>query len=139
MLLIIIFTAMIVLGFVFIYVNDNHYYTNEGLDFVGGILVAVDSTCLILSAIWIIVSHVYADNVVEKNKIEYEGLCKRYEIINSEYEDVSKSDVIADITEWNMKVYNTKYWTENPWTNWFNPKKISDNLEYISLETESEE
>ena len=138
MLLIIIFTAMIVLGFVFIYVND-HYYAKEGLAFVGGVLVAIDSVLLILSAIGIIVSHAYADNVVEKNKIEYEGLCKRYEIINSEYEDVSKSDVIADITEWNMKVYNTKYWTENPWTNWFNPKKISDNLEYISLESESEE
>lgn len=138
MLLIIIFTAMIVLGFVFIYVNDR-YYTKEGLDFVGRILVAVDSTCLIISAIGIIVSHAYADYVVEKNKIEYEGLCKRYEIINSEYKDASKSDVIADITEWNMKVYNTKYWTENPWTNWFNPKKISDNLEYISLESESEE
>ena len=60
-------------------------------------------------------------------------------IIISDYEDVSKSDVISDITAWNMYVYNTKYWSENPWTNCFNPKKIADNLNYISLDEESEE
>ena len=42
--------------------------------------------------------------------------------------------MINDITEWNKKVYNTKYWTEDPFTNWFNPKEIADNLEYISLD-----
>ena len=82
--------------------------------------------------------HATANHTVQQNKINYEGLCKRYEIVKSEYEDVSKSDVIADITAWNREVYNTKYWTENPWTNWFNPKKIADNLDYIPLEQESE-
>jgi hypothetical protein len=94
---------------------------------------------LIISLAIIIASHATANNVVQKNKINYEGLCKRYEIVKSEYEDVSKSDVIGDITAWNMEVYNTKYWSENPWTNWFNPKEIADNLEYIPLEEESEE
>jgi hypothetical protein len=104
------------------------------LDIIGFALTFVNSVVLFILLILIIVSHAKANYTIQRNKIDYDGLCKRYEIVKSEYEDVSKSDVIADITAWNIKVYNTKYWTENPWTNWFNPKSIADNLEYIRLE-----
>lgn len=134
MLLVIIFICMILLGFLFIRLEKMDYSRFNEFDAIGAVLVALGSAFLVISIAGIIVSHACANNVIQKNKIQYEGLCKRYEVVKSDYEDVSKSDVIADITEWNMKVYNTKYWTENPWTNWFNPKKISDNLEYISLE-----
>ena len=134
MLLVIIFICMMLLGFIFIRLEKMDYSRFNEFDTFGALLVAFGSAFLVISIAGIIVSHALANNVIQKNKIQYEGLCKRYEVVKSDYEDVSKSDVIADITEWNMKVYNTKYWTENPWTNWFNPKKISDNLEYISLE-----
>lgn len=115
--------------------------------FIFGAILAVFGLCLLItSLIIIILVHATANNEIHKNKVEYEGLCKRYDIIKSEYEDVSKSDVsricqttiISDITGWNIKVYNTKYWSENLWTNWFNPKKVADNLYYISLDDESE-
>lgn len=133
MILVFIFIAMILLGIVFLHSN-----TDDG-DMLGGILSAFGSFFLIISIIIIIISHACADNAIKKNQINYEGLCKRYEIVKSDYEDVSKSDVIGDITAWNMEVYNTKYWTENPWTNWFNPRKIADNLYYIPLDEESED
>lgn len=101
---------------------------------IGWILTVCGSTILFICVIGIIYAHLQVDSIIQKNKIQYDGLCKRYEIVKSDYEDVSKSDVIADITAWNIKVYNTKYWTENPLTSWFNPKKIADNLDYISLE-----
>lgn len=106
----------------------------EDSDIYGAPIIIFSLSCLIISLIMIIAAHATANKDIQRNKIQYEGLCKRYEIVKSEYEDVSKSDVIADITAWNMEVYNTKYWTENPWTNWFNPKKIADNLDYIQLE-----
>ena len=130
MILICLFIAMILLGFIFIKINIGDS------DTVGWIIKMFGSILLIASLIVIIVVHATANYDIQKNKIEYEGLCKRYEIITSEYEDVSKSDVIGDITTWNMKVYNIKYWSENPWTNWFNPKKIADNLYYIPLDAE---
>lgn len=142
MLLIIVFIFMLLLGSVFIYLNSKDLVDANLVDIadvLGAILTGVSSVALVISIIVIIISNMQADNVIQKNKIEYEGLCKRYEIIKSEYEDVSKSDVIGDITAWNMKVYDTKYWTENPWTNWFNPKKIADNLEYIPLDEEEDE
>ena len=137
MILTLIFIAMVLLGFVFIKLDDSSYL-DINTDVAGIVLVVFGIPFLIISAIIIIVSHATANNIIQKNKIDYEGLCKRYEIIKSDYEDVSKSDVISDITAWNINVYNTKYWSENPWTNWFNPKKIADNLDYISLEEESE-
>lgn len=101
------------------------------------LILAVFFTVFILvSTFIIIVSHALVPKTIRENTIKYESLCKRLEIINSDYEDVSKSDVIADIAEWNSFVYNTKYWSYNPWTNWYNPKEIADNLEYISMEQE---
>lgn len=128
MIITIIFATMLVLGII---VERKCSYD---LDVIGLLLALFGSAALSVSLIVIIISHATANKTIQQNKIDYDGLCKRYEIVKSEYEDVSKSDVIADITAWNIEVYNTKYWTENLWTNWFNPKSIADNLEYIPLE-----
>ena len=128
MIITFIFIIMVLLGFILMKSDI------EDSDVTGGLIGGFGFVCLIISLIVIIATQATANHTVQQNKINYEGLCKRYEIVKSEYEDVSKSDVIADITAWNMEVYNTKYWTENLWTNWFNPKKIADNLDYIPLE-----
>lgn len=83
--------------------------------------------------IFIILAHVGVDVSIEKNRIKYESLCERYELVTSEYEDVSKSDVIKDITKWNMDVYSEKYWADNPWTNWFCSKRFADSLKMIEI------
>ena len=131
MILTIIFAIMLVLGIIIERKCSSYDLEAEAIGFV---LTVIGSFALSIALIIIIVCHATANKTIEQNKINYNGLCKRYEIVKSEYEDVSKSDVIADITAWNMQVYNTKYWSENPWTNWFNPKSIADNLEYIPLE-----
>lgn len=128
MILIFVFIIMLLLGIIITKSNI------EDSDLIGWIIIVFNFIPLIASLVIIITVHATTNMNIQKNKMEYEGLCKRYEIIKSEYEDVSKSDVISDITAWNMKVCNTKYWAENPWTNWFNPKKIADNLYYIPLE-----
>lgn len=135
MILIIIFLGMMLLGVKFSELGEHNYSDfGNSLEIFGGLSTLLGSVCLIVSIIAIIVSHATAPKIVQENKLNYEGLCKRYEVVKSEYEDVSKSDVIADITAWNIEVYKTKYWTDSPWTNWFNPKEIADNLNYILLE-----
>ena len=101
---------------------------------IGILLGALCALFILISIIVIIVSHMLVPKTIRENTIKYDSLCKRLEIINSDYEDVSKSDVIAEVSNWNIYVYNTKYWTYNPWTNWYNPKEIADNLDYISME-----
>lgn len=99
---------------------------------VGGGLVAF------FAALSIILAHVGIDATIERNRIEYESLCQRYEIVTSEYEDVSKSDVIKDIAEWNMDVYSYKHWANNPWTSWFYSKRVADNMKMIETEGSEE-
>ena len=103
-------------------------------DTVGVCFTVIGGMFLLIFIMVIVWMHLTAPKCIEQNRIQYDGLCKRLEVINSDYEDVSKSDVIADITQWNMDVYNKKFWAYNPWTNWFNPKRVADELDYISLE-----
>lgn len=132
MILTIMSLIMLILGIIFF--KKSGYA--DSIEVLGLVFTIFGGICSIVALCAIIVSHSVTNKTIQENKLEYEGLCKRYEIVKSEYEDVSKSDVIADITEWNKEVYNLKYWTNNPWTNWFNPSAIADSLEYISLEEE---
>ena len=104
----------------------------EGLMYYSGLLLGIAGAFMIVvMAILIMVAHIGVDTVIEENRIEYEALCERQEIVESEYEDVSKSDVIKDIAEWNKKVYSTKHWAYNPWTNWFYSKRVADDMKMI--------
>lgn len=95
------------------------------------VLSVVGFICLICCIIGIICAHVGENKNIEMNNIEYESLCQRLEIINSDYEDMSKSDVIKDVSEWNKMVLEKKYWSKNPWTSWFFSQKVVDDLKYI--------
>lgn len=104
----------------------------EGVLFGLGLMFTVGGGIIaFIMAICIICAHVGVDAQIEKNRIEYESLCERYEIVTSEYEDVSKSDVIKDIAEWNKNVYSVKHWAYNPWTSWFYSKRVADELQMI--------
>lgn len=78
-------------------------------------------------------THIGTEKEIAENDIEYKALVKQVEIINSDYEDVSKSMVIQNVAEWNKKVYRNKYLVENPWTSWLCNKKVADNLEFIDM------
>ena len=104
----------------------------EGVVYMIGLLSAVCGGILAFCmAVCIIIAHIGVDAKIEENRIEHEALCERQEIVISEYEDVSKSDVIKDIAEWNKKVYRIKHWAYNPWTNWFYSKRIADDMKMI--------
>ena len=104
----------------------------EGALFGLGLLLTVGGGLIaFIMAICIICAHVGVDAQIEENRIEYEALCERQEIVESEYEDVSKSDVIKDIAEWDKDVYSTKYLANNPWTSWFYSKRVADELKMI--------
>lgn len=127
MILVIITIITFIVGLILLYKAEY-----EGTLYGLGLLFTIGGGAIaFFMAIFIICAHVGVDVAIEENRIEYESLCQRYEIITSKYEDVSKSDVIKDIAEWNKKVYSYKYWAYNPWTNWFYSKKIVDSVELI--------
>lgn len=127
MILTIIVVIVTVIGIVML--NKNEY---EGIAYGLGLLFTIlGGIVAFFMAVGIICAHVGVDTTIEENRIEYESLCERNEIVVSEYEDVSKSDVIKDIAEWNKSVYSYKHWAYNPWTNWFHSKRVADQMEMI--------
>ena len=131
MILTIITLAVAIVGTLLFYQAKSEIMDTVGLLlFVCGGIIGIAMLCNI------IIAHVGVDAQIEENRIEYNALCQRYEIITSEYEDVSKSDVIKDIAEWNKKVYITKHWAYNPWTNWFYSKRVADDLKMIERSEE---
>ncbi len=127
MILTILVVIVTIIGIVML--NKSEY---DGIVYGLGLLFTVcGGLVTFIMVICIIIAHVGVDAQIEENRIEYESLCQRYEIVTSEYEDVSKSDVIKDIAEWNKKVYRIKHWAYNPWTNWFYSKRIADDMKMI--------
>ena len=127
-------TIVLIISFIAMAINRRHF---ENLD----LHLAISITLSILSIFSIILTgcvflseHVGTEREIRMRQIRYESLCKRLEVIKSDYEDVSKSEVIKDIAEWNQEVYDYKYWTDNIWTSWLFNKKIADSLEYIDLD-----
>lgn len=129
MIITIIFVLMIIIGLIAIKID---FWCDW--DTLEILVITLGVIGLLCSVVFISIQYACADKIIYSNKICYDGLCKRLEVVQSDYEDVSKSQVIKDVTEWNMNVYNTKYWSESLWTNWFNPKDIADNMDYIPLE-----
>ena len=105
--------------------------TYESWDFLhwfcfwSGLIIA--SLCVMA----IIYTHIGVNKKIAQHDIEYKALCKRLEIVNSEYEDLSKSDIIKDISEWNQNVINLQYWAKNPWTSWFYSQKEVNSLKLV--------
>lgn len=129
MIITFIFILMIIIGLIAIKID-----TWDTFDILEILITTFGIVGLLICVVVISTQHACAGKIIYSNQIYYDGLCKRLEVVQSDYEDVSKSQVIKDVSEWNMDVYNTKYWSESPWTNWFNPKDIADNMDYIPLE-----
>lgn len=131
MILTIIAFAVLAAGLYMLIKGDKTY--NDALMECGFVATVVGIIAAFSMVLFIIAAHVGVDVTIEKNRIKYESLCERYELITSEYEDVSKSDLFKDITEWNLDVYSEKHWANNPWTSWFYSKRVADSVEMIEM------
>lgn len=81
-----------------------------------------------------IYNHIAVDKSIHETEMQYEALSKQLYMIDSEYEDVSKTDIIQKVYDWNVRVHNAKYWSESPWTDWLYSKKYADSLKYIEMD-----
>lgn len=95
------------------------------LSMVIGAIITLISVTFILCANTSVDRHIYA------RQMEREKIIKQIEVINSDYEDVSKTQVIEAVYQWNEYVYITKHNNENPWVNWFFNDRYANSLEYI--------
>ena len=114
-----------------LYRFSNSLQGAEGLDVLSHVSLIAGIFGLILCGLIIFITHTGIDAQIRSNQIEYESLCDRLEIVNSDYEDVSKSDVIKDVADWNDRVNRALYWSQNPWTSWFYSQREVSELQFI--------
>lgn len=95
------------------------------------IVFGIISIVCILTAFFICLG---TDKQIYENELKRESIVKQLEAVNSNYEDVSKVDVIEQVYDYNADVHNEKYWASNIWTNWFYNQEVVDALEYIEME-----
>lgn len=131
MIVILILVIMLLIAFVLIACKKS---SEIYIDIICAVLIILSITGLVYCIPDIAIEQCATENKIHSKKIEYESLIKQCQIISSEYEDVSKANVIQNVHEWNKEVYDAKYWANNPWTNWFWNKRVVDSLKYIDLE-----
>ena len=104
------------------------------VNFHSSVLVFLSGIALIIMVLIICFANVGTSELIYKAQMNRSSIVKRLEIANSEYEDISKSDVYKEAYDWNRDVHSEKYWASNPWTSWFYNQRYADALQYIDLE-----
>lgn len=130
MIITLIFITMFILGIIVF----TFEHANEIAIFLSLISIIIGFAVSVICLLTIIAVHLTSDNDICNTQIEYESIVKQVEVINSDYEDVSKATVIDKAYTWNKKVHSEQYWGNNPWTNWFWDKDYIESLKYIDLE-----
>ena len=123
--------GLFIIGLVVSLVETKNVYSQIDHEIMGMVAMLSGFIATVICVLLIIFAHTNVDYHIEKNNMEYEGLQKRIEIIQSEYEDVSDSVLIKDITDWNTRVHSCIHWSKSPWTNWFYSTKEIEALHYI--------
>ena len=127
MIITILCFALLVISFVLFCLGKKSYLC-DNLSVIFGVTGFLGT---IVCATIIIISHVGTCRTIRDNQFTYEKIMKQIEIINSDYEDVSKTNVIDEVYELNRKVDRYIYWNSNPWTSWFYDDKVVKELKYI--------
>lgn len=123
-----------VIGYIFYNRDIIPWKCEEGIELLSLCAIGISSIAILIEFLTIIGSQCTANKCIYEYSLERESIVKQVECISSDYEDVSKATVIANVYDWNKKVHNTKYWAKNPWTSWYYSQKFVDSLEYIELE-----
>lgn len=130
MFITLILIGIIILGFILYEIGEKKW--KDSLAFSGVVSVTLGVISIFFVILFIIGAHIGVDNTIKRKNLQYESLCYRLELANSDYEDFSRLEIVKDITEWNDNTIDYKYWAENPWTSWFYSRKVADNLKIIN-------
>ena len=134
MLITLIFLGILILGIIadILYFKVD-LWEEEWLNVIGFFGKLIGGAGLFFALLIIFFAHTNINYQIEQERIEYEGLCKKIEAIQSDYEDVSKIDVIEEATDQNKYVEKCRYYNNNIWTSWFYSDKYVNSLKTIDM------
>lgn len=130
MIITLIILALFIFGIV-IAILDNRKWLSEKILIPGVVSFVFGIIGIVIVLTTIFVNNFSTQRVIKEKEMQYESLISQMECIDSDYEDLSKSQIIKSVYDWNIYVYNTKYYAESIWTNWLCNQKFADSLQYI--------
>lgn len=73
------------------------------------------------------------EKTIHENYIKYQGLCRELELLEANDPEISKTDVMRDIIEWNDYVVEYKEGAESKWTYILYSQEVAENLQTIDF------
>lgn len=135
MILTLIGIGLLVLALICKFLYNHTNWAKEDITLsIGAVALVIGIIIAVLCSLCMIINNSFADRNIYISKLEREAIVKQLELIDTEYEDISKTEVIEKVKDWNIDVYKEKCRINNPWFNWLFSKKYADSLEYIELE-----
>lgn len=115
--------------------NDSHisWECKAYTETIGVSCMIIGLAGLITCMVFMFANNISVNKKIYDAQLERESIVQQLECIKGNYEDVSKIDVIDKVYSWNKKVHSAKYWSQNPWTNWFWSKEYVHSLKYIDM------
>lgn len=134
MIITLIVIALVVF-FIVVWYLDNcaDVYINEFLENCAMVSGVVGITSMLAIIPLLLIIHCNVDHQIQLAQMKRESLTQQVEIINSNYEDVSKAQVINNVYEWNKYVCTIRWANDNPLFSWFYNDRYADSLEYIDV------
>ena len=137
MIITLIAISLIIIAIAGFLILNKTYISDIVFDIVSVITilsVTLGGVTILICLMCILCSHIDVDYDIHIAQLERDSIIKQLEYIDTEYENVSKVEIIQKVYEWNQKVYGEKRGSENLWINWFYSKKYADSLEYIEFD-----
>lgn len=133
MILILIFIGLLVIGVITLVVNGKFNFSWKIHDILFNIGITCTAAGLFLS---FILGGIALGNAAFYD-LDYQNALHEREVIEYRLDHMSENItgnemLYNDIVEFNNKLRSQKKWANNPWTSWFNNKKIAA-LDYIEL------
>ena len=134
MILTLLAIFILMVGIFCLVIERKCYLWDEALCFIGGLSLVIGA---IFSLVFIGVTFSnrctlnieYENKLAEKQMLEY-----RIE----QGEEIAGNELLyTQVVEFNNELRSVKYWSKNPWTNWFKNYKIAE-MDYIEICYETE-
>lgn len=136
MILVLTFIGMLAIGVIVLVINGKFNFSWKIHDILFNVGVVCTVVGLFLS---LILGGVVLGNAAYYD-LDYQNTLHKREMIEYRLDHISENItgnemLYNDIVEFNNKLRSQKKWANNPWTSWFNNKKIAA-LDYIELDDE---
>lgn len=133
MILTLMFIGLLVIGVAALVVDGKFKFSWKIHDVLFNVGVACTAAGLLLS----LLSGVVALGNAARYDLDYQNALHEREVIEYRLDHMSENItgnemLYNDIVEFNNMLRSQKKWANNPWTSWFNNKKIAA-LDYIEL------